>query len=276
MSETPKIDLSNIVVPESVDKAIMNITDKPTQEIGSMFNDLFYLIFGGIHFQADKWRVKREHALSEFKKSLENKLNMIPENKRAELDLQIVATTLENAKFCIENKTVREMFANLLASSLNSDKESSIHPSFSNIIKQMSPLEARIFANLDPGKVYPICECYSVKNGIWHGLFTNVLLANNEVINLTNLRLRSVAITSLNRLGILSLSYDHKVENSLYSRYLQNNAFEFLTKHYEELGETVEIRRGTLELNPLGQDLWSTCCEGIKPEISDNFPPSFL
>lgn len=276
MSDAPKLNLNNFIVPESVDNAIKNATDEPTKEIGSVLSDLFYLIFGGIHFQADKWRAKREYALSEFKKSLEKKVNKIPEDKCAELDMQVVATALEDAKFCIENETVREMFANLLASSLDSDKSSSVHPSFSSIIKQMSPLEARIFIRLEPQKTYPICELYSLKNNIWSGLFTNVLLADNEVINLIDLRMRSVAITSLNRLGLLHLSYDQKTENSLYSRYLQNNAFIYLTKHYEKLGETVDIKRGIVGLNPFGQDLWTTCCKDIKPETIDDFPQSFL
>ena len=46
MSEDKKslIDL----VPDSIDNAVKNVTDKPTQNIGTTLADIWYLVFGGI------------------------------------------------------------------------------------------------------------------------------------------------------------------------------------------------------------------------------------
>ena len=263
-------------LPDCIDKPVEQALTPVATNVGKTFGDLWFLAMGGISQCAEKRKIKYAAELEKFKKSVEEKTKAIPPENRVEPNPRVVCQALEDAKYCLEDENIREMFANLVASAMNSSTFKEMHPSFSSIIKQMSPLEARIFVKLNQERVFPICEYYSTKNSIWNGIFTNVLLADNEVISLIDLRLRSVAITSLNRLGIISISYDQKVENSLYSRYLQNNAFELLTKHYEELGEKVEIRGGVLELNPLGQDLWNTCCEGIKPEISDNLPLSFL
>ncbi len=263
-------------LPECIDKPIEQALTPIATNVGKTFGDLWFLAMGAISQCAEKRKIKYAAELEKFKKSVEEKTKAIPLENRVEPNPQVVCQALEDAKYCLEDENIREMFANLVASAMNSSTLEEVHPSFSSIIKQMSPLESRIFVRLEPRKTYPICELYSLKNNIWSGLFTNVLLADNEVINLIDLRIRSVAITSLNRLGLLYLSYDQKAESSLYSRYLQNNAFIYLTKHYEKLGETVDIKRGIVGLNPFGQDLWTTCCKDIKPETIDDFPQSFL
>ena len=45
---------------------------------------------------------------------------------------------LENAKYCVEEPSLREMFANLISSSLDIEKQDIVHPSFSDILKTMT------------------------------------------------------------------------------------------------------------------------------------------
>lgn len=45
-------------LPDSIDNAVKNLTDKPTQGIGQTFSDLWFLVFGGITQAADKRRMK--------------------------------------------------------------------------------------------------------------------------------------------------------------------------------------------------------------------------
>ena len=49
------INLSDL--PDSIDNAVKNLTDKPTQGIGQTFSDVWYLVFGGITQVADKRRI---------------------------------------------------------------------------------------------------------------------------------------------------------------------------------------------------------------------------
>ncbi len=89
MSEYKKslIDL----VPDSVDNAVKNITDKPTQNMGTTFADIWYLVFGGISQAAEKRKIRYSYALQEFEKELEEKISKIPKDKLTEPDMQIVA-----------------------------------------------------------------------------------------------------------------------------------------------------------------------------------------
>ena len=43
-----KKSLINVEIPDSVDNAVKNLTDKPSANIGQTFADCWFLVFGGI------------------------------------------------------------------------------------------------------------------------------------------------------------------------------------------------------------------------------------
>lgn len=81
---------------------------------------------------------------SEFILELENKIKNIPTEKLIEPPLRISGPVLEGLKYT-DTPEIRNMFLNLLSSAMNSDTETNVHPSFVEIIKQLSPLDAKIF-----------------------------------------------------------------------------------------------------------------------------------
>lgn len=146
MSEDKKslIDL----VPDSVDNAIKNITDKPTQNMGTTFADIWYLVFGGISQAAEKRKLKYSYALQEFENELKEKTSKIPKDKLVEPDIQIIAPTLDSARYCIEKEVLRELFSNLISSSMNSDTSEQAHPIFADTIKHLSTNDANLLTEL--------------------------------------------------------------------------------------------------------------------------------
>lgn len=143
MSEDKKslIDL----VPDSVDNAVKNITDKPTQNIGATLADIWYLVFGGISQAADKRKLKYSYALQKMEAELKEEITKIPQNKFIDPDMQVIAPALESAKYCIEKEELRHMFSKLIASSMNEDFYNYVHPSFSMILQHLSVFDAKIF-----------------------------------------------------------------------------------------------------------------------------------
>lgn len=132
------------LVPDSVDNAVKNITDKPTQNMGSTLADIWYLVFGGISQAAEKRKLKYSYALREFENELKNNLDNIPEDKRIEPDIQIIAPALEAAKYCVEKEELRELFSNLISSSMNEELSKNVHPIFAKIIMQLSITDAKL------------------------------------------------------------------------------------------------------------------------------------
>lgn len=142
MSEDKKslIDL----VPDSIDNVVKNITDKPSQNIGTTLADIWYLVFGGISQAAEKRKLKYSYALQEFEKELKDKITKIPEDKLVEPDMQTVAKALEAAKYCIEKDELRHMFAKLISSSLTVDISEKIHPVFVRTISSLNSIDSKL------------------------------------------------------------------------------------------------------------------------------------
>lgn len=254
------IDLSNIVIPESVDNAITNMTDKPTKNIGTTFGDLWYLVFGGISFKADKKRIKYQLELEKFEKECREEIDKIPVNKRVVPDTQTAAMALEAAKYCVENETIRKMFAKLISATMNRDTEDLSHPSFPNILKQMDSLEAEIIEKFAPNKEFPICEYRAYHpSGDFNKLNVHIFLEDICLTDYKTIEKRAIAIASLARLGLLDVDYSHRVENnSLYEPFYQTKLLAEYRKIYTS--KKLKLKKGIVLLTPLGKQFLAVCC----------------
>lgn len=132
---TNNFSVLNADLPESVDNALKNLTDLPSKNVGQTLSDCWFLVFGGISQLAEKRKLKYAKDLEEFKQSLSSKITSIPKENRVEANTQIVMPALENAKYCVEEPSLREMFANLISSSLDIEKQDIVHRFFFGYIK---------------------------------------------------------------------------------------------------------------------------------------------
>lgn len=143
-------------LPDCIDEPVKNAVNPLAINIGKTMGDLWFLALGGISQCAEKKKLKYAIDLEKFKNSLEEKIESIPAERRIEPNTQIVCQALEDAKFCAENEQIREMFASLIASTMDNQTSCNVHPSFSGLLKQLSPLDALVFSKIKPGRVYPI------------------------------------------------------------------------------------------------------------------------
>jgi hypothetical protein len=60
------------------------------------------------------------------------------------------------AKYYVDTEELSEMFSNLIAASMNSDKLNEDHPSYVDVIKQLSPLDAKNLTMINIGGKLPI------------------------------------------------------------------------------------------------------------------------
>ena len=63
---------------------------------------------------------------------------------------------MQAISYSMNSEELREMYSNLLAKSMNSDAKTLVHPSFVEIIKQLSPFDARFLKLLLPKNDLPI------------------------------------------------------------------------------------------------------------------------
>lgn len=258
MSDEKSINtLINSELPASVDNAFKNLADKPTLNIGTTIADIWYVVFGGISFAAEKRKIKYAHHLQQYRKELEQSVSAIPEAKQIEPSFQITAQALENSKYCVEDKELRTMFTALISNSMNADFSEDVHPSFAEIIKQMSVLDAKIIQKFkaSPGNIFPVCDFRreDSQEG-YFVLFENVFLKlPDEPISAC-----SQSLSSLSRLGLIQIpNGSYLVSPDEYVQFEQHSLFELLKKDYPD--SEIVIHKKVAFLTPLGRSFVKVC-----------------
>jgi len=112
----------------------------------------------------EKWILKKEYNLEETKKLLEKKLENVPPELIEEPEPYIAVPAIQNISYCMDNEELRDMYANLLANSMNKVVKEGVHPGFVEIIKQMSPDEAKIMKYFSLHNTIPVIDLKAEDN----------------------------------------------------------------------------------------------------------------
>ena len=195
-------------VPSCIDEPVKAVLNPGANQIGTLFGDLLAMATSKIHFSAEKMRLQQAHDLETFKKSLSDKLNAKPKECLVEPRMQVVGPAVENAKYCMDEPKIREMFQNLLATAADERYQSKVHPSFSAIIAQMSPLDAENLSLFRKKEVYPIARYkFNLSGGGEYVSFTHCFLVNPKMKTADELELQAASLSSLERQGLIEIIY---------------------------------------------------------------------
>lgn len=195
-------------VPSFIDEPVKAVLNPGANQIGTLFGDLLAMATSKIHFSAEKMRLQQAHDLETFKKSLSDKLNAKPKECLVEPRMQVVGPAVENAKYCMDEPKIREMFQNLLANAADERYQSKVHPSFSAIIAQMSPLDAENLSLFRKKEVYPIARYkFNLSGGGEYVSFTHCFLVNSKMKTADELELQAASLSSLERQGLIEIIY---------------------------------------------------------------------
>ena len=253
---TNKNSLINVELPDFVDHAAENITGQITANAGQTFGDIWFLVFGGISQLAEKKKMK--YAI-EFKKELEEKIEQIPQEKRVEANIQTVGPALENSKYCMEAEEIREAFANLISRSLHQDYSKYVHPSFADMLKQMSPIDAQNLKLFKGQKSYPICDIHYTKKGSqgYKVIFNNLFLGNTAQ---NNYDLQTQSISSLVRFGLVDIpEFASLADQALYDGFETNSMYLSMKMAIPEEVGTVTLKKKKIDITPLGEMFIKVC-----------------
>jgi hypothetical protein len=128
---------------KTIEKAYDDIGSKPAKQIGKFLEDatktarlvLFPFQIGAA-------------IQDKLEKTSERVLNEVPPERRIDPKLQIVGPIYENIKYMDDESILYELFEELLARSIDSERIKEAHPSFIHIISQLSRDEAIILYEL--------------------------------------------------------------------------------------------------------------------------------
>ena len=96
----------------------------------------------------DIWLYQKEQNVKAVCAAIDEKMKAIPESQQVEPAPYIAIPALQNMSYCVDNDELREMYANLLANSMCDFSKKLAHPAYVEILKQLSPDEAKIIRYL--------------------------------------------------------------------------------------------------------------------------------
>lgn len=104
----------------------------------------------------EQWILQKEYNVAETRKLLECKLQNIQPELIEPPEAYIAVPALQYISYCSDTEELRNMYANLLANSMTAVVKDGVHPSFVEIIKQLSPDEAKLMNYFTENIVTPI------------------------------------------------------------------------------------------------------------------------
>lgn len=227
-----------------------------SESVGQTLNDIWSIVFGSVHYIAERKNLSREKAFLRFKETLERNITEIPAGDIKEPKICILGPALEASKYYFEEETLRNMFAALIAATMDRRKEHILHPGFPEIIKQMSPLDAQNLSLFTTQ--LPVVEYYRQLTDFSETMLTNIFIANKDMdTDEESLKLQSQSISSLARLGLISVEYEKRVlENKFYQPFTETRYYK---RHVIESGKAPGIRQGRARVTPFGQSFIAVC-----------------
>lgn len=139
-------------------ETVSDLVRPTSKSIGDNIGLLVDGVMGWLGYWGKKQKIKREVYLEDYKKKITENILSIPEDHLIEPPMRIVGPAVEASKYFIEEAYCRDMFAKLIASSCDSSKTRFVHPVFPEIIKQLSPLDAKFLMLFKENRTYPVVE----------------------------------------------------------------------------------------------------------------------
>lgn len=205
----------------------------------------------------------RDELLAELNILVSDKLSCIPQENIVYPKARIVVPTLQYASIT-EEEDVRELYANLLANSMNEVVKDGVHPGFVEIIKQLSPDEAKMLRYIYKNTYVPTLGLkVHKKNGRYLSFFesfTNI----TEYCGCEDVGEYDNYIDNLIRLGLIIKPNDKYLISEEKYEPLKNHSFIVEQREKFEKMDTVskvEFVKGLLELTSFGKKFCGICLQ---------------
>ncbi|APE18264.1 hypothetical protein BOH72_26275 [Mycobacterium sp. WY10] len=226
--------------------------------------------------------VSREYFENHFESEMADKLADIPEDDLVTPKLSIAGPTVQGISFTVEEPDLRSMYLNLLATASDRRVESKAHPSFAEVIRQLSAEEARLLTPLLRAGQIGIVEIrrnVPDSNG-YNVLAEHVCALMNERGEQVYVDRMAVFVDNWVRLGLIQVDYSRhlKAENA-YAWVRENPKYVSAQQQYDTPEQKViTFGEGVVSATQFGKLFHSVVIEppqtaAAVPVAADGKPP---
>lgn len=204
------------------------------------------------------WIAQREYNVAETEKLLEQKLEKVDYNKIVSPEPYVAVPAIQAISYSMNSSELRNLYANLIAKAMVIDTKDNVHPSFVEIIKQISPLDSLVFKRIMEREANPMINLI-MKNADeeYRTIITNITDLDIDKIDSV-----SVSIDNLLRLKLIQVPEDSFYTNErVYTSIVQTDFYE-TQKNLNPTtvdGFEMDYQKKIIEKTNLGKLFYNIC-----------------
>lgn len=201
--------------------------------------------------------------IEEFVKSkVSEKLKDVPPENIQTPDPSVAGPAIESLRFTGHKESLAEMYASLLATSMDKTTAKSAHPGFVEIIRNLSGDEAKILAHMAEIKVLPIVDIRKeAKDGTGGSTVSQFVCTVGHDAGCEHRELTASYLKNLERLGLIDVRRDmHLTKEGAYDRILNDRPVKEIEEKLDALeSHKSEFSKYFAELSMLGKLFIEAC-----------------
>ncbi|WP_291650060.1 DUF4393 domain-containing protein [Clostridium sp.] len=204
-----------------------------------------------------QWIAHKEYNMAETEKLLAYKLENLDPKKIVPPEPYVAVPAIQAISYSKDNEQLRNLYANLLSKSMNVDTKDNVHPSFVEIIKQLSPLDAKLLKNLFYAQKDPIpklkLSLQASENDFNHIDVWRTVLHPNCYTDLSLIESYLISLDNLERLKLIIINDDSYLNPpQLYTEIESSIDKEYFSKLRSDL-PYVNLQKGFISLSDFGK-----------------------
>lgn len=250
--------LDDFEIPsETIGKAYDDVAHPAASEIGKFIGRIPRAINAAFS-SLDCWILKRENNIQKTKVLLEENLKDVNPDKIVHPEPYIAVPAIQAISYSMDSDELRKMYANLLSKSIYSDTKNDVHPAFVEIIKNLSPLDCKVFeyimAKNEIG--YYEIRLYSTGTDLYHIMFPYV----TEIEFSTYDKIAS-SIDNLTRNKLISSEDFHYSDDKMYLPTRNTGLYQSIVKAFDKNSSVEELRpyQKAIKSTSFGKDFYKVC-----------------
>lgn len=215
--------------------------------------------------ELDIWISKRENNIDKTKKLLEHELENQNPEKIVSPDPYVAVPAIQAISYSIDSDELRSMYAKLLSKSMHVDYQQQVHPSFVDIIKNMSPLDCQVFKTIMKDGTTEQFPIYEVLEQISVGFIERLHILTALDISTPNQI--AISINNLTRLGLfISPETQGLIDESLYKEIEKSSHFKLIQDELKLLripNDKIKYVKKFLSVTNFAHSFYEICVKDI-------------
>lgn len=256
--------LDNLKLPnDTIDKAYDDGFKPAVSEVGKLVGRIPKAI-NAAFAPLDIWIAKQENNVARTKQLLEQNLENVEPEKIVPPEPYVAIPAIQAISYSMDSEELRIMYANLLAKSIYSDTKELVHPAFTEIIKNLSPLDCQVFNAIMKKRIGEIA-CFEMRFG--KKINTSYIVVYPYVTEFEFASVESIcaSIDNLERNSLISPKDFHYNDEKLYKNIEKTSHYQEIISKLENSSDVDKPFPYKMSIKPtnLGKMFYKVCCVGI-------------